>query len=209
MQIAEEVAKNLLQIGAVKLSPNEPFTWASGLKSPIYCDNRYVLSFPAARNLIKNSFATIIQEQFKEIDVIAGVATGAIAHGVLVAEVLEKPFIYVRSSAKAHGLGNMVEGKIEKGNRVLVIEDLISTGGSSLKAIEALRDAGAEIIALGAIFTYGFEKATQAFAAANCPFFTLSNYPVLIEMAIQNNYVSAADKDLLMKWYANPEKWGA
>ncbi len=209
MQIAEEVAKNLLQIGAVKLSPNEPFTWASGLKSPIYCDNRYVLSFPAARNLIKNSFATIIQEQFKEIDVIAGVATGAIAHGVLVAEVLEKPFIYVRSSAKAHGLGNMVEGKIEKGNRVLVIEDLISTGGSSLKAIEALREAGAEIIALGAIFTYGFEKATQAFAAANCPFFTLSNYPVLIEMAIQNNYVSAADKDLLMKWYANPEKWGA
>lgn len=209
MQIAEEVAKNLLQIGAVKLSPNEPFTWASGLKSPIYCDNRYVLSFPAARNLIKNSFATIIQEQFKEIDVIAGVATGAIAHGVLVAEVLEKPFIYVRSSAKAHGLGNMVEGKIEKGNRVLVIEDLISTGGSSLKAIEALRDAGAEIIALGAIFTYGFEKATQAFASANCPFFTLSNYPVLIEMAIQNNYVIAADKDLLMKWYANPEKWGA
>lgn len=209
MQIAEEVAKNLLQIGAVKLSPNEPFTWASGLKSPIYCDNRYVLSFPAARNLIKNSFASIIQEQFKDIDVIAGVATGAIAHGVLVAEVLEKPFIYVRSSAKAHGLGNMVEGKIEKGNRVLVIEDLISTGGSSLKAIEALREAGAEIIALGAIFTYGFEKATQAFAAANCPFFTLSNYPVLIEMAIQNNYVSATDKDLLMKWYANPEKWGA
>lgn len=209
MQIAEEVAKNLLQIGAVKLSPNEPFTWASGLKSPIYCDNRYVLSFPAARNLIKNSFASIIQEQFKNIDVIAGVATGAIAHGVLVAEVLEKPFIYVRSSAKAHGLGNMVEGKIEKGNRVLVIEDLISTGGSSLKAIEALREAGAEIIALGAIFTYGFEKATQAFAAANCPFFTLSNYPVLIEMAIQNNYVSATDKDLLMKWYANPEKWGA
>ncbi|MEI6312171.1 MAG: orotate phosphoribosyltransferase [Bacteroidota bacterium] len=208
MQIAEEVAKNLLQIGAVKLSPQEPFTWASGLKSPIYCDNRYVLSFPEARNLIKNSFASIIKEQYKDIDVIAGVATGAIAHGVLVAEVLEKPFIYVRSSAKAHGLGNMVEGKIEKGNRVLVIEDLISTGGSSLKAIEALREAGAEVIALGAIFTYGFEKATQAFAATNCPFFTLSNYPVLIEMAIQNNYVSAADKDLLMKWYANPEKWG-
>jgi len=208
MQIAAEVAKNLLEIGAVKLSPNNPFTWASGLKSPIYCDNRYVLSFPAARNLIKNSFASIIKEQYKDIDIIAGVATGAIAHGVLVAEVLEKPFIYVRSSAKAHGLGNMVEGKIEKGNRVLVIEDLISTGGSSLKAIEALREAGAEIIALGAIFTYGFEKATQAFAAANCPFFTLCNYPVLIEMAIEHNYVSVSDKDLLMNWYANPEKWG-
>ncbi len=207
MNIAESVAKKLLEIGAVKLSPNAPFTWASGLKSPIYCDNRYVLSFPDARNLVKNSFASIIQEQYKDIDVIAGVATGAIAHGVLVAEVLEKPFVYVRSSAKAHGLGNMVEGKIEKGDKVLVIEDLISTGGSSIKAIEALREAGAEVIALGAIFTYGFEKAKVAFETANCSFFTLSNYPTLIDIAIKNDFVSLENKDLLMKWYSNPENW--
>lgn len=207
MNIAEQVAKNLLEIGAVKLSPQQPFTWASGLKSPIYCDNRFVLSFPTARNIIKNSFAEIIRSQYESIDLIAGVATGAIAHGVLVAEALEKPFIYVRSSAKSHGLGNMVEGKIEPENRVLVIEDLISTGGSSLKAIAALRDAGAEVIALGAIFTYGFESATQAFKEAHCPFFTLSNYPVLIDIAIKNNFVSAADKEVLMNWYANPQQW--
>lgn len=208
MQIAEDVAKKLLEIGAVKLSPKSPFTWASGLKSPIYCDNRLVLSFPEARNLIRDAFTKMIQHQFKDIDVIAGVATGAIAHGVLVAEALDKPFIYVRSSAKSHGLGNMVEGKITKGDRVLVIEDLISTGGSSLKAIEALREAGAEVIALIAIFTYGFDQAAQAFAAAQCPYFTLSNYPALIEIAIKNNFVSLEDKELLMNWYAQPEKWG-
>ena len=207
MNIAASVAKILLEIGAVKLSPNEPFTWASGMKSPIYCDNRYVLSFPAARTEIKNAFATIIKEQYKDIDIIAGVATGAIAHGVLVAEALEKPFIYVRSSAKAHGLGNMVEGKIEKGDKVLVIEDLISTGGSSIKAIEALREEGADIVALGAIFSYGFEKAKTAFEIAKCPYFTLSNYPSLIDIAIKNNFVSLENKDILLNWYAAPEKW--
>jgi orotate phosphoribosyltransferase len=207
MTISEQVALKLLEIGAVKLNPTNPYTWASGMKSPIYCDNRFVLSFPDARDLIKNSFATIIQEQFKNIDVVAGVATGAIAHGVLVAEVLQKPFVYVRSSAKAHGLGNMVEGKITAGDKVLVIEDLISTGGSSLKAIEALREVGADVLALGAIFTYGFDKATKAFEDANCPFFTLSNYPILIDIAIKNNFVSLENKEILMNWYANPEKW--
>ena len=207
MTISEQVALKLLEIGAVKLNPTNPYTWASGMKSPIYCDNRFVLSFPDARDLIKNSFATIIQEQFKNIDVVAGVATGAIAHGVLVAEVLQKPFVYVRSSAKAHGLGNMVEGKITAGDKVLVIEDLISTGGSSLKAIEALREVGADVLALVAIFTYGFDKATKAFEDANCPFFTLSNYPILIDIAIKNNFVSLENKEILMNWYANPEKW--
>ncbi len=207
MTISEQVALKLLEIGAVKLNPTNPYTWASGMKSPIYCDNRFVLSFPDARDLIKNSFATIIQEQFKNIDVVAGVATGAIAHGVLVAEVLQKPFVYVRSSVKAHGLGNMVEGKITAGDKVLVIEDLISTGGSSLKAIEALREVGADVLALGAIFTYGFDKATKAFEDANCPFFTLSNYPILIDIAIKNNFVSLENKEILMNWYANPEKW--
>jgi orotate phosphoribosyltransferase len=207
MTISEQVALKLLEIGAVKLNPTNPYTWASGMKSPIYCDNRFVLSFPDARDLIKNSFATIIQEQFKNIDVVAGVATGAIEHGVLVAEVLQKPFVYVRSSAKAHGLGNMVEGKITAGDKVLVIEDLISTGGSSLKAIEALREVGADVLALGAIFTYGFDKATKAFEDANCPFFTLSNYPILIDIAIKNNFVSLENKEILMNWYANPEKW--
>jgi orotate phosphoribosyltransferase len=207
MTISEQVALKLLEIGAVKLNPTNPYTWASGMKSPIYCDNRFVLSFPDARDLIKNSFATIIHEQFKNIDVVAGVATGAIAHGVLVAEVLQKPFVYVRSSAKAHGLGNMVEGKITAGDKVLVIEDLISTGGSSLKAIEALREVGADVLALGAIFTYGFDKATKAFEDANCPFFTLSNYPILIDIAIKNNFVSLENKEILMNWYANPEKW--
>ena len=207
MTISEQVALKLLEIGAVKLNPTNPYTWASGMKSPIYCDNRFVLSFPDARDLIKNSFATIIQEQFKNIDVVAGVATGAIAHGVLVAEVLQKPFVYVRSSVKAHGLGNMVEGKITAGDKVLVIEDLISTGGSSLKAIEALREVGADVLALGAIFTYGFDKATKAFEDANCPFFTLSNYHILIDIAIKNNFVSLENKEILMNWYANPEKW--
>lgn len=207
MTISEQVALKLLEIGAVKLNPTNPYTWASGMKSPIYCDNRFVLSFPDARDLIKNSFATIIQEQYKNIDVVAGVATGAIAHGVLVAEVLQKPFVYVRSSAKAHGLGNMVEGKVTAGDKVLVIEDLISTGGSSLKAIEALREVGADVLALGAIFTYGFDKATKAFEDANCPFFTLSNYPILIDIAIKNNFVSLENKEILMNWYANPEKW--
>jgi orotate phosphoribosyltransferase len=206
--IAEQTAEYLLQIKAVKLSPNAPFTWASGIKSPIYCDNRLTLSFCDVRNYIKNSFAAIIQEKYKDIDSIAGVATGGIAHGALVADVLNKPFIYVRSSAKAHGLGNMVEGDIKAGDRIIVIEDLISTGGSSLTAIEALRGAGAEVIALGAIFTYGFQRAVDAFAASYCPFFTLSDYPTILDIAIKKGYIQEGEKESLTEWYKNPSAWG-
>ncbi len=206
--IAEQTAEYLLQIKAVKLSPNAPFTWASGIKSPIYCDNRLTLSFCDVRNYIKNSFAAIIQEKYKDIDSIAGVATGGIAHGALVADVLNKPFIYVRSSAKAHGLGNMVEGEIKAGDRIIVIEDLISTGGSSLTAIDALRGAGAEVIALGAIFTYGFQRAVDAFAASHCPFFTLSDYPTILDIAIKKGYIQEGEKESLTEWYKNPSAWG-
>ena len=205
--IAREVAEYLLEIKAVVLNPSEPFTWASGLKSPIYCDNRKTLSYPKVRNFIKTSFADIIDEEFKDCDVIAGVATAGIPHGVLVADVLNKPCVYVRDKAKAHGMENLIEGKIDKGQKVVVIEDLISTGGSSLKAVHALRDAGAEVLGLGAIFTYGFDKAVKAFEEASCRFFTLSDYPSLIEVAERQDYIKPADKEMLMQWYQNPEGW--
>lgn len=205
--IAREVAEYLLEIKAVVLQPDNPFTWASGLKSPIYCDNRKTLSFTKVRTYIKSSFADIISEDFKNCDVIAGVATAGIPHGVLVADVLNKPFVYVRDKAKGHGLENMIEGKIEKGQKVLVIEDLISTGGSSLKAVDALRNAGAEVLGLGAIFTYGFQKSVTAFETAKCKFFTLSDYPTLLEVAEKQDYIKAKDKDTLLNWYKNPEGW--
>jgi orotate phosphoribosyltransferase len=204
---AREVAEYLLEIKAVVLKPAEPFTWASGLKSPIYCDNRKTLSFPKVRTFIKTAFADIISEEFKACDVIAGVATAGIPHGVLVADVLNKPFVYVRDKAKAHGLENMIEGKLEHGQRVVVIEDLISTGGSSLKAVEALRNAGAEVIGLGAIFTYGFQKAEAAFEAAQCKFFTLSDYPHLLETALKQDYIKPDENESLLQWYQNPEGW--
>ena len=206
--IAREVAEYLLEIKAVVLNPSNPFTWASGLKSPIYCDNRKTLSYPKVRNFIKTAFVDIIADEFKEADVIAGVATAGIPHGVLIADVINKPFVYVRDKAKGHGLENLIEGKLEKGQRVVVIEDLISTGGSSLKAVSALREAGAEVLGLGAIFTYGFPKAEEAFAEADCKFFTLSEYPILLEMAIKLDYVKPEEKATLLKWYQNPAEWG-
>ena len=206
--IAREVAEYLLEIKAVVLNPSNPFTWASGLKSPIYCDNRKTLSYPKVRNFIKTAFVDIIADEFKEADVIAGVATAGIPHGVLIADVINKPFVYVRDKAKGHGLENLIEGKLEKGQRVVVIEDLISTGGSSLKAVSALREAGAEVLGLGAIFTYGFPKAEEAFAEADCKFFTLSEYPILLEMAITLDYVKPEEKATLLKWYQNPAEWG-
>ena len=206
--VAREVAEYLLEIKAVVLSPDQPFTWASGLKSPIYCDNRKTLSYPRVRTFIKTAFAEIISEEFKGVEVIAGVATAGIPHGALVADVLNLPFVYVRDKPKGHGLGNQIEGKLEPGQKVVLIEDLISTGGSSLKAVEALRASGAEIMGLGAIFTYGFEKSVKAFEEANCKFFTLSNYESLLDKAVENDYVKAADKDELMKWYKAPEAWG-
>lgn len=205
--IASEVAEYLLEIKAVVLSPENPFTWASGIKSPIYCDNRKTLSFPQVRNFLKSSFAQLIQEKFAACDIVAGVATAGIPHGVLVADVLSKPFIYVRDKPKAHGLENRIEGFLEAGKKVVIIEDLISTGGSSLKAVEAVREAGAEVIGLGAIFTYGFDRAENAFAEANCDFFTLSNYKILLETAAAKNYITTAQHAALLSWYKNPETW--
>jgi len=165
------------------------------------------LSFPKVRTFIKTSFADIITDEFKQSGVIAGVATAGIPHGALVADVLNLPFVYVRDKPKGHGLENQIEGKLEKGQKVFVIEDLISTGGSSLKAVEALREAGAEVLGLGAIFTYGFEKSVKAFEQANCKFFTLSNYEILLDKAIEDNYIKSEEKDELINWYKDPEAW--
>ena len=206
--VAREVAEYLLEIKAVVLNPSQPFTWASGLKSPIYCDNRKTLSYPRVRTFIKTAFADILSEEFEEAEVIAGVATAGIPHGILVADVLNLPFVYVRDKPKGHGLENLIEGKIDSGQKVVVIEDLISTGGSSLKAVQALREAGAEVMGLGAIFTYGFEKSVKAFELAKCPFFTLSSYEILLDKAIENDYVKPNDKAELLKWYQAPEAWG-
>jgi orotate phosphoribosyltransferase len=205
--VAREVAEYLLEIKAVVLNAGEPFTWASGLMSPIYCDNRKTLSYPRVRNYIKTAFAEILSEEFKDCQVIAGVATAGIPHGALVADVLNKPFVYVRDKAKGHGLENQIEGKLEREQKVVVIEDLISTGGSSLKAVESLRQAGAEVLGLGAIFTYGFKKSVDAFDKAGCKFFTLSDYSSLLEVALRLHYIKEDDREMLMNWYQNPEEW--
>ncbi len=204
---ALKVADFLLQIAAVKLSPENPFTWASGIKSPIYCDNRKTLSYPAIREEIKKAFCEIIRAQFPHAEVIAGVATGGIAIGALVAEELNLPFIYVRSEAKKHGLGNQVEGVLHANQKVVVIEDLVSTGKSSLTAVDALREAGANIEGMVAIFTYGFEKATTAFNNANCQLVTLSDYDQLIQQAAQSGYVNNDQLTTLKEWKLNPEAW--
>lgn len=204
---ALKVAEFLLQIKAIKLNVAQPFTWASGWKSPIYCDNRKTLSFPNIRTFIRQSYSQAILEQFGKPDVIAGVATGGIAQGALVAQELGVPFIYVRSSAKGHGLGNQIEGVYEAGQNVVVIEDLISTGGSSLKAVEALREAGCNVKGLVAIFTYGFAIAEENFNAAECPYVTLSNYDFLIEQALNSNYISENDLDSLREWKESPSTW--
>lgn len=203
-----EVAQQLLKIKAVKLSPNEPFTWASGMLSPIYCDNRVALSHPAVRTFLKNCLAEK-SRAFGAFDVVAGVATAGIPHGALLADVLEKPFVYVRSSAKDHGRRNQIEGELRAGQRVLVVEDLISTGGSCLLAVDALRDAGAEIAGVLAIFQYGFAKADSAFAEKNIDFQTLTNYDALAQEAARTGYVSESDLITLKKWRENPEAWGA
>jgi orotate phosphoribosyltransferase len=206
--ISKKTAEYLLQINAIKLQPANPFTWASGWKSPIYCDNRMTLSFPAVRSYIRDAFAEKVKELYPEVMIIAGVATGAIAHGMLVADKLGLPFIYVRSGAKDHGLGNQIEGKFEKGQKVVVIEDLISTGGSSLGAVKALREAECEVLGMIAIFTYGFAKAEQAFASEQCRLDTLSNYSVLVDMAAATGYISQNDVETLKKWRSNPGEWG-
>jgi len=205
MSIASEVAKHLLQIKAIKLNPQSPFTWASGIQSPIYCDNRIVLSYPQIRNFIKQSLVEKSAE-FGDFDVVAGVATAGIAHGMMLADALEKPFIYVRSKAKGHGRKTIIEGKLKNKSKVLVVEDLISTGGSSLKAVGSLLQVGAKVAGVLAIFTYGFEKAKDAFASANCRVETLSDYDVLIQEATANNYISKDDLATLIDWRATVGK---
>ncbi len=204
---ATSIARSLLQIKAIKLSPANLFTWASGWHSPIYCDNRSVLSFPEVRREVCDAFSRLILEKYPDADVIAGVATGAIAHGVLVAEQLGKPFIYVRSAPKSHGLANQIEGRYSKGDKVVVVEDLISTGGSSLSAVEALRDAGCEVLGMTAIFTYGFPVAEQNFKAAGVTLDTLSNYDTLIELASRQGYVRDEELDFLRQWRKDPSKY--
>jgi len=205
--IEKIIAKELLQINAIKLNPANPFTWASGWKSPIYCDNRKILSYPRVRDAVKNAFAYKLKEEFGMPDVIAGVATGAIAHGVLVAEILEIPFVYVRASSKKHGLTNLIEGVLEKDQKVVVIEDLVSTGGSSLKAVEAIREKGAEVLGMYAIFSYGFEIAENNFKQANCKLKTLTNYHTLIDIAVETKYINQSDTETLKEWRKNPDKW--
>lgn len=202
-----KVAEFLLQIKAVKLQPNDPFTWASGWKSPIYCDNRKILSFPKVRTYIRQQFAEKLVEKFGKPDVIAGVATGGIAHGALVAEELGVPFIYVRSSAKKHGLQNKVEGVLEKGQRVVVIEDLISTGGSSLDAVDAIREAGGDVVGLLAVFSYGFDIAKENFLKHKCEYVTLSNYNTLIDVASKGNYIENSDIESVKEWKKSPSTW--
>jgi orotate phosphoribosyltransferase len=201
------VAEKLLKIKAVKLQPSNPFTWASGWKSPIYCDNRKTLSYPSLRNLIKIEISRVILENFDKVDAIAGVATGAIAQGALVADQLGLPFVYIRSTPKDHGLENLIEGDLKPGQRVVVIEDLISTGGSSLKAVEAVRKDGCEVVGMVAIFSYGFQVAEDKFKAANVPLFTLTNYNAVLEEAVSTKYILAEEVDTLKKWKKDPAKW--
>lgn len=205
---ATKIAEFLLQIKAVKLQPQNPFTWASGWKSPIYCDNRKTLSYPNVRTFVRQSYTETILEQYGKPDVIAGVATGGIAQGVLIAQELGIPFIYVRSSSKGHGLQNRIEGAFETDQNVVVIEDLISTGGSSLSAVEALRDAGLNVKGVVAIFSYGFQQAEEAFKKANCNLRVLSNYEVLIDKALNQGAISKNDIESLRAWRVDPENWG-
>lgn len=204
---AHKIAEFLLQIKAIKLQPEQPFTWASGWKSPIYCDNRKTLSYPQIRTFIRQQFVNEINAKYARPDVIAGVATGGIAQGALVAQEMGLPFVYVRSEAKKHGLTNMVEGEVEKGQNVVVIEDLISTGSSSIKAIEALREKGCNVKGMVAIFTYGFNEATENFKNINCQTSTLCDYSTLIEVALKHNYITEGDLDSLKQWRESPSTW--
>ena len=205
---AEKTAELLLQINAIKLNPGNPFTWASGWKSPIYCDNRLILSFPMIRNYVRDEFAKNIEKQFGKPDVIAGVATGAIGVGILVAESLGLPFVYVRPEPKKHGRQNQVEGFLQKGQNVVVVEDLISTGNSSLMAVEALRNEGANIKGMAAIFTYGFNVAEENFKNANVDLYTLSNYANLLELAVEKQYINEDNLSALQEWSVTPSTWG-
>ena len=201
------LAEKLLKISAIKLQPENPFVWASGWNSPIYTDNRRTLSYPEVRTFIKVELCRVIMENFGEVDAIAGVATGAIAQGALVAETLGLPYVYVRSAPKDHGLENLIEGNLKPGQKVVVIEDLISTGGSSLKAVEAIRNAGCEVIGMAAIFTYGFPVAARKFKSAQVELITLSNYNAMLETALETNYIKPEDLETLQEWRKDPASW--
>lgn len=201
------LAENLLKISAIKLQPEHPFTWASGWNSPIYTDNRKTLSYPSVRTFIKVEMCRLIMEKFGTPDAIAGVATGAIAMGAMVADDLGLPYVYVRSTPKDHGLENLIEGNLKPGQKVVVIEDLISTGGSSLKAVEAIRAAGCEVVGMAAIFTYGFPIAINRFKEAGVNLVTLSNYNAMLEAALETKYIRAEDLDTLKEWRKDPANW--
>lgn len=206
--IQQSVARHLLVVQAVRLQPNQPFTWSSGWKSPIYCDNRVTLAYPEVRSFIKNALADAIRQRFPSVEVIAGVATAGIPQGALVADVLGLPYCYVRPEPKTHGMGKQIEGHLKAQQRVVVIEDLISTGGSSLKVVNSLRAAGAEVLGMAAIFTYGFPVAAQNFEQKNVPLICLSNYDALLVEAQALDYISADAMDSLAAWRQNPSTWG-
>lgn len=206
-QIAAEVAEKLLAIEAIRLQPEQPFTWASGWKSPIYCDNRLSLSYPDVRNFIKKELVRAVKKNFSSVEAIAGVATAGIPQGALLANDLALPFVYVRSKPKGHGMENMIEGKVVKGQQVVVVEDLISTGGSSLKAVEDLRNAGFDVLGMVAIFSYGFDIATQNFADAQVKLICLSNYAALLPLAVKQNYLDDKALNSLNEWRKNPSTW--
>jgi len=202
------VAEKLLQVNAVKLNPKEPFTWASGWKSPIYCDNRKVLGFPYVRDFIKSEMCNVIFEKFPDAELLAGVATAGISWGAMAADQLKLPYIYVRPKPKEHGLGNQIEGYFEKGMKTIIIEDLISTGKSSLQVVDVARNAGLEIVGMVSIFTYGFDAAEKACDAAGVKSVSLTNYPTLIELAIEKGLVGQEDQQTLLNWSADPSNWG-
>ncbi len=206
-EVASQIAKHLLDIKAVKLSPQEPFTWTSGWRSPIYCDNRVTLSHHVIRTYIKDELVNAIRKNFPHVTAIAGVATAGIAQGALVADAMALPYAYVRPEPKKHGMKNQIEGKLPEGSQVVVIEDLISTGGSSLKAIEALREQGFNVLGLAAIFTYGFDIAAQEFSKANCEMITLSDYNALLKVAVEQNYIDESILGDLSDWRSNPSVW--
>lgn len=207
MTNAKAVAEKLLQVNAVKLNPEKPFTWASGWKSPIYCDNRKVLSFPYTRDYIKSEMANVVFEKYPDAALLAGVATAGIAWGAMVADQLKLPYIYVRPKPKEHGLGNQIEGYFEKGQKVVVIEDLVSTGKSSLQVVDVLTKEGIDVIGMVSIFNYGFTVAEDAFKAASISYTSLTDYPSLIGLALQKNIISEAQQTLLLKWRENPAEW--
>ncbi|WP_440998756.1 orotate phosphoribosyltransferase [Fodinibius sp. SL11] len=204
---SEEIALDLLDINAVILRPNDPFTWSSGWNSPIYCDNRLTMRYPKIRKKIAQQFVEFISNKYPEVDVITGTATAGIPHAAWVAENMDKPMSYVRAKAKAYGLGNQIEGGIQKGETTVVIEDLISTGGSAISVVEALQFIGADIEAVLSIFTYGFDKANERFEKAKVPMFTLTDYATLIDVASKNNYVDESDLETLAEWRKQPETW--